>query len=63
MGLGATAHNPLTHTDFLFCVIAQWGLPGAGTYVTPSLNHSGCVISLPAESFLSFLARRIALLI
>jgi hypothetical protein len=34
-----------------FGVFAQWGLFGAGTYVTPSLNHAGCVITTSGVFF------------
>ena len=39
---------------FLFKLFAQgWGVSGAGTYVAPSFNHAGCVISTSgAFSFL-----------
>jgi hypothetical protein len=40
MGLGATAFNP--QSTLLFSFVC---LHGAGTYVTPSLNHAGCVIT------------------
>ena len=44
--------SPLTHTNFFSCVFSCvfvrlrcGGLPGAGTYVAPSLNLAGCVIT------------------
>ena len=44
LGLGATAHNP-PDPHLLFNCLCGGGLPGAGTYVAPSLNHAGCVIT------------------
>ena len=35
----------LRYTTLLFICLRGGGLPGAATYVTPSLNHAGCVIS------------------
>ena len=43
--------TPLTHINFFLIVCVVGGLPGAGTYVAPSLNRSQ-LASLPAESFL-----------
>ena len=45
--------TPLTHTNFCVC-LRDGGLPGAGTYVTPSLNHAGCVINTSGVFFLYF---------
>jgi hypothetical protein len=46
VGLGATANNPPDPHWFFFLVCLRGGwLPGVGTYVTPSLNHAGCVIT------------------
>jgi len=42
--------TPLIHTTFFVC-LRGGGLPGPGAYVTPSLNHAGCVITT-SESFL-----------
>jgi hypothetical protein len=48
--------TPLTHTN-LFCYLRGGGLPGAGTYVAPSFNHAGCVITTSGVfSFLFFLS-------
>ena len=44
VGLGATAHNPPDPHYFFVC-LRGGGLPGEGTYVTPSLDHAGCVIT------------------
>jgi hypothetical protein len=45
LGLGATAHNPPDPHKFLFVCAVGGCLVRARTYVTPSLNHAGCVIS------------------
>ena len=39
-------------------ISAGGGLPGAGTYVTPSLNHSGCVITTSGVISFLFSGRR-----
>ena len=45
----------LRYTTLLFICLRGGGLPGAATYVTPSLNHAGCVITTSGpESFLFF---------
>jgi hypothetical protein len=43
--------TPLTHINFFSC-LHDGGLPGAGTYVAPSLNHAGCVITTSGVFFL-----------
>jgi len=45
---------PGSHLFFHSCVCEGGGLPGAGTYVTASLNHASCVIS--TSGVFSFLA-------
>jgi hypothetical protein len=46
--------TPLTHIIFSNC-LRGGGLPGAGTYVAPSLNHAGCVITTSRVFSFSFL--------
>jgi hypothetical protein len=53
LGPGATAYNPPAHINSF--LIVGGGLPGAGTYVAPYLNHAGCVITTSGVfSFLFF---------
>jgi hypothetical protein len=54
LGSRANDASMLLKALFLLQCKRGGGLPGAGTCVTPSLNHAGCV-SLPAESYCSFL--------
>ena len=46
--------TPLTHIKIFYC-LRGGGVPGAGTYVAPSFNHAGCVITTSGVfSFLFF---------
>jgi len=44
-GSGCRGTQPPWPTLIFFFRVCGGGLPGAGFYVTPSLNHAGCVIT------------------